>query len=556
MRTLMLCIALAALLVSSAVFLGQIPAASPGIGSPLGPLVSGMDFSGSWRWLNHQDSTLFTAAGDIADWGGLSLNDAARLYALSWPASRQTVKQQQCMGYIPPYTWVSPGNHRIWEERDPYTQRLLAIHYWGQIAQVDRTIYMDGRPHPPAYAPHTFAGFSTGKFEGNVLTVTTTHIKRGWIRANGVPQSDAATVTEHLIRHGDTITVFAEVDDPVYLSEPMTKISLLSRQAVAPDAWLYACDDSEQILGRKGDYVPSHFFGQNPFIREYSAKNKVPLVAAFGGRETMYPEYLAAVKDNSGDEAAVRPKMFPSGPQQSSRVPDPTPNDGNIHTFHVAGNVYMLTGDGANIAVQVGPQGALVVDTGAGKLPDKVIAEIRKLSSKPIQFIVNTSFHSDHVGGNKRLQAAGDDPSLTGSFFSAQFADAGQGATIIGHQNVQTRMQEQKPPMEAPPSDTYIEDRRRKYHNEEAVEIFPMANAITDGDSIVHFRRSDVIVAGDVFTTTQYPFIDVKNGGSLQGEIQALNFILDRTVYQHDEDGGTLVIPGHGRITNEFEVAE
>src|SRR5438093_1287361 len=138
----------------------------------------------------------------------------------------------------------------------------------------------DGRPHPPAYAPHTFAGFSTGTYEGNILTVTTTHIKRGWIRANGVPQSDAATVTEHLIRHGDTVTILAVVNDPVYLSEPLSKTSLLARQPVAPDAWLYACDDSEQILGRKNDYIPSHLYGQNRDIREYADKNKVPLLAA------------------------------------------------------------------------------------------------------------------------------------------------------------------------------------------------------------------------------------------------------------------------------------
>jgi glyoxylase-like metal-dependent hydrolase (beta-lactamase superfamily II) len=556
MRSITFGIALPALLACCAIFFGQAPTPSPGIGNPLGPMVSGMDFSGSYRWLNHQDAGLFTAAGDIADWGGMPLNDAARLYALSWSASRQTVKQQQCMGYVPPYTWMSPGNHRIWEERDPFTQRLVAIHYWGQIAQVDRTIYMDGRPHPPAYAPHTFAGFSTGKFEGNVLTITTTHIKRGWIRANGVPQSDAATVTEHLIRHGDIVTVFAVVDDPVYLSEPMSKTSLLVRQAIAPDAWLYACDDSEQILGRKNDDVPSYLFGQNPYYREYADKNKVPLLGAFGGRDTVYPEFLFTAKDAARAEAAARAKMFPSGPPQPSRALDPTPNDGNIHVFHVAGSVYMLTGDGANIAVQVGPQGAFVVDTGTGKLSEKVIAEIAKLSSKPIQFIVNTSFHADHVGGNKKLQASGADPSLTGSFFSNQFADAGQGATVIGHQNVQNRMLAHKPPLDAPPSDTYFEDRRRKYHNEEAVEIFPVPDAVTDGDSVVHFRRSDVIVTGDVFTTTQYPFIDVKNGGSLQGEIRALNFILDRTVYQHDEDGGTLIIPGHGRVTNEWEVAE
>src|SRR5207237_5134751 len=135
---------------------------------------------------------------------------------------------------------------RLWTQLDSVTYRLSTSRDLGHISQVDRTVYTYGHPYPPAYAPHTFAGFSTGKFEGNILTLTTTHIKRGWIRANGVPQSDAATVTEHLIRHGDTITILAVVDDPVYLSEPMSKTSLLARQAIAPDAWLYACDDSEQ----------------------------------------------------------------------------------------------------------------------------------------------------------------------------------------------------------------------------------------------------------------------------------------------------------------------
>src|SRR2546428_3158412 len=331
MRTITLGIALfafLALLVSSVIFLGQAPVPSPGIGNPLGPMVSGTDFSGSYRWLNHQDATLFTAAGAIADWGGIPLNDAARLYALSWSASRLTVKQHQCMVYVPPYTWMSPGNHRIGKDRDPFTQRLVAIHYWGQIAQVDRTIYMDGRPHPPAYAPHTFAGFSTGKYEGNTLTVTTTHIKRGWIRANGVPQSDAATVTEHLIRHGDTVTILALVDDPVYLSEPLSKISLLARQPVAPDAWLYACDDSEQILGRKNDYIPSHLYGQNRDIREYADKNKVPLLGAFGGRETLYPEFLIAAKDIAAGATPAKSQKVSYWRPHRSRDTSSPPQDG------------------------------------------------------------------------------------------------------------------------------------------------------------------------------------------------------------------------------------
>jgi glyoxylase-like metal-dependent hydrolase (beta-lactamase superfamily II) len=554
MKTLAFGFAFFVLVLASSVVKAQTP--SSGLGAPLGPLISGTDFSGSYQPGRQQDAGLGTAAGALVDYGGISLNDASRLYALSWPASRQTVKQHQCMGYAPPYFWYAPGNYRIWEDRDPYTQRLVAMKFYGQIAQGERTVYMDGRLHPPAYAPHTFTGFSTGKYEGNILTVTTTHIKRGWIRANGVAQSDEATVTEHYIRHGDVITVFAVTDDPVYLTEPFSKTALLLRQPADPPGWLYACDDSEQILGRKKDYVPSHFFGQNPYLDEYATKNKVPLLGALGGAETMYPEFLTKVRDAAAADKAAKAEALPSGPSQVSRAKDPTPNDGEIHTLHVSGNVYMLTGDGGNIAVQVGQQGAFVVDTGAGKLSDKVIEAIRKLSSKPIQFIVNTSFHPEHVGGNAKLQASGADSSLTGSFFSNAFADAGQGATIIGHQNVQNRMDKQNPAAPAPPSDTYIEDRRRKYHNGEPVEIFPMPNAVTDGDSIVHFRRSDVIVTGDIFTTTQYPFIDIKNGGSLQGEIQALNFILDRTVYVHDEDGGTMIIPGHGRVTDEWEVTE
>jgi cyclase len=228
----------------------------------------------------------------------------------------------------------------------------------------------------------------------------------------------------------------------------------------------------------------------------------------------------------------------------------------------VQGNLYVLLGDGGNIAVQTGEQGALVVDTGAGKLADKVVAAIRKLvGDKPIQFIFNTSFRPEHTGGNVKLHAAGADPSLPGSFFAGNNLDVGVGATVIAHQNVQNRMsaptgQVAPTPSEGWPTDTYLQGRRRKYYNDEGVEAFWEQNAVTDGDSIVHFRRSDVIVTGDIFTTTQYPLIDLKNGGSLQGEIDALNHILDLTVVKHEEEGGTLIIPGHGRVCDEFEVSE
>jgi len=519
---------------------------------------AGIELSGAWFPLPFQDSGLITAAGDLVEYGGIPMNEAARLYALAWNAARIQGRQHQCMGYVPPYTYNQPGNLRFWEERDPHTQQLLSINMYWQISEGLRTIWMDGRPHPPAYAQHTWAGFATGKYEGNMLTVDTTHIKRGWIRANGIPQSDEATVSEHFIRHGDRITYLAVVNDPVYLAEPFSRTYTLLRNVREPDAWLYACDDGEQILDRREDQVEAYAWGQHPFLREFSEKHQIPLLGALGGPETMHPEFVARLKDPAAMEAAAKAELTPSsGPPHASRAVDPNPHDGEIHVLPVQGNVYMLVGDGGNIAVQVGDQGALVVDSGAGQLADKVIAAIRKLSAKPIQFVVNTSFHSDHTGGNVKLRASGYDPSVVGSFFSGQFADAGQGATIIAQQNVQNRMGAAKAlAPEGWPSDTFVKVRRRKFHNGEAVEILYQPNAATDGDSIVHFRRSDVIATGDIFSTTSYPFIDVKNGGSVQGEIAALNNILDRTVYQHDEEGGTLIVPGHGRLCDEWEVAE
>ena len=116
----------------------------------------------------------------------------------------------------------------------------------------------------------------------------------------------------------------------------------------------------------------------------------------------------------------------------------------------------------------------------------------------------------------------------------------------MAHQNVQNRMNAAKRPADALPTDTFLEERRRTFHNGDAIEMLWQPNAITDGDSLVHFRRADVIVTGNIFTTTQYPFIDVANGGTVEGEIKALNEILERTVFEHQGQGGTLVVPGHG----------
>jgi cyclase len=513
------------------------------------------DISGYWTPALHEDALDRGAGPETADYGGVPISEAGRLFALSYNTSRVTLRHHQCDGYVMPYQIRALGNARAWEERDPHTQRLIAIHWYSQTFEGHRTIWMDGRPHPPAWAPHSWMGFSTGRMVGNALEIQTTHLKQGWLRRNGLPESDQATAIEFFVRHGDRLVHTAVVNDPVFLAEPLVVTTDFFRQPVDHQTWLFACDDGEQILGRAPDDVPNYGFGSNPFVKEFGDKYKIPVAAYLGGPETMYPDYAGRMGRAADAEGAA--KMRPaSGAAPTSRAVDPEPHDGEVHIWPIRANVYFLVGDEGNIVVQVGDEGPFVVDSGSGRLADKTVAAIRKLSDKPVQFIANTNAREEHTGGNVVLRAAGADPSVRGSFFSLQFADAGVGATILSHQNVQNRMTALKRPAAGIPSDTFLEERRRLFHNNDSIEISWAKKATSDGDSLVHFRRADVIAAGDIFTTTQYPVIDVSAGGSVQGEIAALNDILARTVYQHSGEGGTIVVPGHGYVSDEHEVVE
>ncbi len=233
--------------------------------------------------------------------------------------------------------------------------------------------------------------------------------------------------------------------------------------------------------------------------------------------------------------------------------------EGDLTTIHVQGNVYMLHGLGGNVAVQIGDTGVLVVNTGLEENSAKLIAAIRKLSDKPLQYIINTCMHPDQTGGNEALRKIG--VTITGANVTGDIADAGQGAQIIAHENVLNRMsaptgQKAAAPDGAWPTDTYVSGQKEVFFNEEPVIARWQPAAHTDGDSLVIFRRSDVVVTGDIFNTDSYPFIDVEHGGSVQGEIDALNNIIDIAVPKHEEEGGTYIIPGHGRICDEFDVVE
>jgi cyclase len=227
-----------------------------------------------------------------------------------------------------------------------------------------------------------------------------------------------------------------------------------------------------------------------------------------------------------------------------------------VHSLKVRDDIYMLVGAGGNITVQVGDDGVLLVDTSYEQMSAKVVAAIRTLSDKPIRYIINTHVHEDHVGGNAPIAKLGS--TIAGGNMGA---GANTGALIIAHENVLNRMSaptgQQAPfPSAAWPTDTYFTKKKELYFNGEAIEIIHQPAAHTDGDSIVFFRRSDVLSAGDLFVTTTFPVIDVARGGHIQGIIEALNHILDITIPKDKQEGGTYVIPGHGRLTDEADVLE
>jgi cyclase len=227
-----------------------------------------------------------------------------------------------------------------------------------------------------------------------------------------------------------------------------------------------------------------------------------------------------------------------------------------IDVWPVRDNVFMLVGAGGNTTVQIGEDGVLVVDTKLAPAGDALLAAIRKLSDKPIRYVINTHAHSDHVGGNAVIAPAGS--TIAGGNVAGAIADAGVGAAVIAQENVLFSMSAQEPalPFEALPTDTYFVPEKDLYFNGEAIRIIHKPAAHTNGDSIVFFRRSDVISAGDVYINTTYPVILPGDGGSIQGIIAALNDIIAITVPREKQEGGTMVIPGHGRLADEADVVE
>ena len=258
------------------------------------PVFAQRDPSGEWAPRFHEDFLERIPGPEIGDYLGLPITDAARLRADSWDASLLTLPEHQCKPHPADYGPRGPANLRIWQEIDTATQNLVAFHTHISWQAPERTIYMDGRPHPPEYAAHTWQGFSTGKWDGDMLTVTTDHLKIGWIRRNGVPRSDKAVLTEHWIRHEGNLTLVSIVNDPVYLTESFIRTT---DWMLAPDQHIdpYPCESVVEVERPLGA-VPNHLPGTNTFLSEFPDKYHLPAQAARGGAETMYPEYQLKIK--------------------------------------------------------------------------------------------------------------------------------------------------------------------------------------------------------------------------------------------------------------------
>jgi hypothetical protein len=270
------------------------------------PAAAQVDLSGVWAPLYQEDFDERIPGPALVDYLGIPINDAARQWALSWDPSRLTLQEHQCQVHTAAYIHRGPLIMRFWEEKDPQTQQVIAINLYISTYEQTRTIYMDGRPHPPDYEKHTWQGFSTGKWDGDVLTITTTHLKQGWHRRNGIPSSDRITLTDHFIRHGDHLTHVSVVTDPDYLTEPLIKSEDYTLQIRPNNNWLWPCEYVTEVAGRARDAVPSYMPGENPFLDEFAKQKKIPVEAALGGAETMYPEYQAKLKGKTPGAGARR----------------------------------------------------------------------------------------------------------------------------------------------------------------------------------------------------------------------------------------------------------
>lgn len=264
------------------------------------PAFAQFDLSGQWQALNQQDAMNRGPGPDLGDYTGLPINDEARSVALSYTAAILGMTERGCMDYTENYISFAPHSIVIERANDPVTGDIQA---WkisaGGSDRAPLPIWMDGRPRPSVNAPHMFSGFTLGEWEGNTLTAQMTHMKRGILRRNGVPLSDRATMTLHITRHGDLLTIMTVTSDPIYLEEPiaLTGTYRLNPRGNTP-ATNPTCFPFTELPGLDAPgSVPHYLPGTNPYAATFATQYGLPLEAAHGGAQTIYPEYRKKLRD-------------------------------------------------------------------------------------------------------------------------------------------------------------------------------------------------------------------------------------------------------------------
>jgi len=567
------------------------------------------DIAAEWRLDTNERDT--SSQAPLGDYTGIPFNEAGRLRSETTPESIWGTPEYQCRPHSAPHQWRGLGGARILKEQDPFT-RDVNVYHVQFMRSLDRPIFRDGRPHPPAYAPHSWTGFSTGEWVGNTLKVTTTHLKDGYLRRGGPQTTDMYAMTEFITRHDDILTIVTVIDDPIYQDQPYIHSTTYTYD---PTFRLNTETCNGPSVAENGGtdrhWVPHFLPGSNTdMLTEWitaggliaggaralvGAEDWVPLEAARGGVKTLYPEYRSTLAGAVTVDALTVPSSR-SAISAPDLIAAQSPRDGEVHVLPVQGNIYMLVADGTNITVSVGAEGVALVNTGSRQMADKVLTVVSGLANtvaasattnncfgatcpgawgwsspymnavitspgpaRPIRYIVNTSDAPDHTGGNEKLVSAGS--GLRGGELGGAVGNV-EGAPVIAHENVLTRMsapagQQASTPAAAWPTVTYFDDLLKlpAYFNGEAVIVYHEPAANTDGDSIVMFRHSEVISAGNLFSTVSYPVIDVAKGGSVDGVIRGLNHILDLAVAEYRSQGGTWIIPSRGRLSDTADVA-
>lgn len=278
------------------------------------PVFAQMEFSGEWTPVLDEDNAGNPYTGEFV---GIPMSRAGMLRAQAWNASLYTLPEWQCRPHGAMYISRGPSQVRIWKEVDPDSREIVAYHAeW--LRSIDNPYYMDGRPRPSKYAPHTWGGFSTAEFVGDELKITTTHLKEDYYRRNGVPSSDEATLTQFWLRRGDILTWTTIATDPLYLTEPMIRANeyrFVPALRIPP----YPCTVIEEV-DRPAGVVPHYLPGKNPFLTEWGQKYNVPQDAAGGGAASMHPELAKKIlKDRNAGAKPSASNAGASGTQTAQK---------------------------------------------------------------------------------------------------------------------------------------------------------------------------------------------------------------------------------------------